>query len=209
MNTNTLPQVPSQIASDTVMGATDKQIAFIEKLMTQIGQKTEGITSEEAQGARGANEMIRKHLASNGISKRQASNLIETLIRTSNINFGTPATPIQTPTRAPRVEAPIGIYREGEKIFCVRKARQSERVYAYELINIEGRNPRWEYVAGKVYELKVEDMISLEVAQQYGRRTGICCICGRFLTDNESVAKGIGPVCEQKYSVVYSQARGI
>ncbi len=208
MNTNTLPQVPSQIATDTVMGATDKQIAFIEKLMTKIGQKAEGIDSVDARGALGANEMIRKHLANNGLSKRQASQLIESLIRTSEMNFGTPVVPVQQPVRAPRVEAPIGIYREGETIYCVRKARQSERVYAYQLITTEGENPRWDYVAGKVFELKVENMISLEVAQQYGRKTGICCICGRYLTDAESVTKGIGPVCERKYSVLYSNARG-
>ena len=210
MNTSTLPQVPSQIASDTVMGATDKQIAFMDKLMAKVAEKVEGITSTEAQGALAACKAITDYRSNGGVmSKRQASALIDTLIKLTEINYGTPATPVTQPAFVPRVPAPLGIYRQDDKIYCVRKARQSERVYAYELINIEGRNPRWEYVAGKVYELKVEDMISLEVAQQYGRRTGICCICGRFLTDDESVAKGIGPVCEQKYSVVYSQARGI
>ena len=205
MNTNTLPQVPTQIAVDTVTGATEKQIAFIEKLMTKIGQKAEGIDSVEARGALSASEMIRKHLAGNSLSKRQASALIDTLIRTSEMNFGTPAVPV---TRPVRVEAPLGIYRVDETIYCVRKARQSERVYAYQLITTEGENPRWDYVAGKVFDLKVENMISLEVAQQYGRQTGICCICGRFLTDAESVTKGIGPVCERKYSVLYLNARG-
>lgn len=27
---------------------------------------------------------------------------------------------------------------------------------------------------------------------------GVCCVCGRELTNPESAAKGIGPVCEQK-----------
>ena len=205
MNTNTLPQVPTQIASDTVLGATEKQIAFIEKLMTIIGQKAEGIDSVEATGALGASDMIRKHLANNVLSKRQASELIKTLIRTSEMNFGVPAT---RTLFVPRVEAPLGIYLQDDKIYCVRKARQSERVYAFQLIITEGENPRWDYVAGKVFDLKVENMISVEVAQQYGRQTGICCICGRFLTDDQSVTKGIGPVCERKYSIIYSNARG-
>ena len=33
------------------------------------------------------------------------------------------------------------------------------------------------------------------VARFYGRETGVCCCCGRELTDPESVAAGIGPIC--------------
>lgn len=33
----------------------------------------------------------------------------------------------------------------------------------------------------------------------YGKQFGICCCCGRELTDPKSVAKGIGPVCEKNY----------
>jgi hypothetical protein len=33
----------------------------------------------------------------------------------------------------------------------------------------------------------------------YGKQFGVCCCCGRELTDPKSVAKGIGPVCEKSY----------
>lgn len=36
-------------------------------------------------------------------------------------------------------------------------------------------------------------------AVAYGKKFGICCCCGRDLTDPKSVAKGIGPVCEKNY----------
>lgn len=36
-------------------------------------------------------------------------------------------------------------------------------------------------------------------AVEYGHRTGSCCVCGRTLTDPESVAAGIGPVCASKF----------
>ena len=36
----------------------------------------------------------------------------------------------------------------------------------------------------------------LEAAVKYGRETGRCSVCGRRLTDPESVANGIGPICE-------------
>ena len=41
----------------------------------------------------------------------------------------------------------------------------------------------------------------LETLQQYGRETGNCACCGRELTDPESVARGIGPVCAEKFGV--------
>lgn len=39
----------------------------------------------------------------------------------------------------------------------------------------------------------------LETARKYGRDTGTCSCCGRELTDQASIAKGIGPVCESKW----------
>lgn len=38
-----------------------------------------------------------------------------------------------------------------------------------------------------------------EASMRYGREIGHCGICGRTLTDNESIARGIGPVCAQKF----------
>lgn len=37
--------------------------------------------------------------------------------------------------------------------------------------------------------------LSVEEMQAFGRATGTCAICMRHLTDDESVARGIGPVC--------------
>jgi hypothetical protein len=34
----------------------------------------------------------------------------------------------------------------------------------------------------------------------YGRELGVCGVCGRTLTDPESIAKGIGPICEGRFS---------
>lgn len=40
-----------------------------------------------------------------------------------------------------------------------------------------------------------------EAARQYGRDTGTCSCCGRQLTDPESVAAGIGPICAAKWGL--------
>lgn len=36
-------------------------------------------------------------------------------------------------------------------------------------------------------------------AVAYGKRTGVCCICGRELTNHASIYAGIGPICADKY----------
>lgn len=85
-----------------------------------------------------------------------------------------------------------------------------------------GRNPGAIYVKsedhtylGKVHgatfypqrECKEEHKIALyeiaanplDAAVKYGRLTGRCACCGRTLTDKESVAAGIGPICQSKW----------
>lgn len=39
----------------------------------------------------------------------------------------------------------------------------------------------------------------LEAAVAHGRLTGNCSCCGRLLTDPESVARGIGPICASRF----------
>lgn len=38
-----------------------------------------------------------------------------------------------------------------------------------------------------------------EAAVRYGRRTGQCSICARQLTNSESIDRGIGPICADKF----------
>ena len=39
----------------------------------------------------------------------------------------------------------------------------------------------------------------LDQVVAYGRRTGQCAICSRLLTDANSVDRGIGPICAEKF----------
>lgn len=36
-------------------------------------------------------------------------------------------------------------------------------------------------------------------AVEHGRMTGHCCVCNRLLTDPDSVARGIGPICAERF----------
>lgn len=194
MNTNTLPQVPRQIAIDSVTAITDKQIAFIAKMIERVEIKVGTNTTTEAVAALEFIQQTKEKLMLGTTNKRQASSIIGLLIRHEARNYDTPTTP---------TNAPLGVYKHGGEIYRVVKARQSENRYAQKLITIEGRAPRWDIAYGFVRTLKVEELISPEVAAQMGRAFGYCVICGRFLSDPESIAKGIGPVCYERVSVNY------
>lgn len=45
---------------------------------------------------------------------------------------------------------------------------------------------------------KIQAQGILESAKRYGVELGVCGVCAKTLTDPESIAKGIGPVCEAK-----------
>lgn len=51
------------------------------------------------------------------------------------------------------------------------------------------------------HRLAVETLASdpKAAAIAFGKKTGACCICGRTLTDPESVKAGIGPICAAKF----------
>lgn len=40
-----------------------------------------------------------------------------------------------------------------------------------------------------------------QAARDYGKRTGVCCCCGRELSDPVSVAAGIGPICASNWGL--------
>lgn len=42
------------------------------------------------------------------------------------------------------------------------------------------------------------ELMTLEEAMQFGQLYGVCCDCGRTLTDPVSIGRGIGPICGAK-----------
>lgn len=45
---------------------------------------------------------------------------------------------------------------------------------------------------------RLRDGDAEQVFAEYGKRFGVCCVCGRELTNEQSVADGIGPICKKK-----------
>ncbi len=110
-------------------------------------------------------------------------------------------------TSAPVVErsyagAPEGIHQLGDVVYKVQLNLAGTRTYAKELlVSGEGDDAvgLWDYV-GRVNGLDDSTLLSLEEAKAFGQLYGVCCNCGRRLTDETSIAEGIGPVCAKRWS---------
>lgn len=89
-----------------------------------------------------------------------------------------------------------GMYSMDGGVYKVQKAvHGSGRLYAKHLIVDGFGKAHFEYAAGIVYKLTPAMRMTLEQAKQFGVLYGTCCVCGRTLTDETSIANGIGPVC--------------
>lgn len=94
----------------------------------------------------------------------------------------------------------VGMYRTSDgTMYRVHESRETGNLYAKRMVwDLTDAKPHFEYDRGAIYRLTAEDRLSVEDARAWGVETGVCCVCGAFLTDAKSVARGIGPVCEGK-----------
>ncbi len=91
-----------------------------------------------------------------------------------------------------------GMYRKDGQIYKIQIAvHGSGRPYAKKLVEVDGG---WEFVKapGMQFRLTAEDRMTLEQAQEFGKLYGVCCRCAADLTDEESIERGMGPVCAGK-----------
>ena len=87
-----------------------------------------------------------------------------------------------------------GLYlTELNTIAKVQRSKKSNRLYAKQL---NTTSHKFVYTAGLIYQLK--EPLTLDIAKEIGKRTGICCICGLTLTNEASIQEGIGPICKEK-----------
>lgn len=102
------------------------------------------------------------------------------------------------PTKPEKVEIAHGFYHFEDTVVKVQEARNGTgRIYAKAL---DPQTGTFTYVPGLVKRLeKGAERLTVEQAAAYGHLYGICVCCGRDLTDEQSIANGIGPVCAKKY----------
>lgn len=87
-----------------------------------------------------------------------------------------------------------GYYRRGDEVYEVVANKSGTGTYAKILV-VDGGRGRWEYAPGVGRTLAVLEPLTVEEAGRIGRRFGVCMICGRTLTNPESIEAGIGPIC--------------
>lgn len=90
-----------------------------------------------------------------------------------------------------------GIYVLGAAVVKVQHAvHGSGRQYAKQL---DPETGKFEFVSGLVNQVRAHGRkMTMADAEQFGAVYGRCSVCGRTLTDEDSVANGIGPVCSGK-----------
>lgn len=173
-------------ASAAPAQATDKQIAFLKRLMlerpaycAERGRRVEDLDAAP-------------------VSKRQASLWIDALL-------AVPKEAVAKTEGAPAAAAlREGIYKKDGAFYKVYFTRQSRQLVAGKLHVTLGDGGEfltadWEYL-GKagLRLLTAEDKCSHEEAAAFGHMYGICCNCLAELNDPISVHHGYGPVCADK-----------
>jgi len=123
------------------------------------------------------------------MTTREASAEIDRMLRMPKVS--------QLRSQAPQgrsqgTAAEEGVYVLDGKVYKVVLAvHGSGRPYAKVLTKDDG----FTIARGMVYRLGNARRLTVDEARKYGALYGRCAVCGATLTDEESMAQGIGPVC--------------
>lgn len=88
-----------------------------------------------------------------------------------------------------------GMYRKDGIIYRVQRARGSGNLYGKRL---DQETMSFEYIPGILSEITPADRMTLEEAKEFGALYGVCCVCATVLTNEVSIAEGIGPICGKR-----------
>lgn len=209
---------PFTTAAQGDPAATDNQLGFIADLLTRrdltvltgkvaervtvVGSAISGVTEGGyITGERG--EMVNRHLTK-PLTKAGASKLIE-LLKSLPIK----AAPSDAADLPDAEEVPAGCYAldstEGAanstvfyKVDRPDTGRWAGRVFVKRLEGGDREIPVPVHQRAGVLA-RIAEVGALEASQAYGRLIGECGVCRRSLTNDESRAAGIGPVCAAKF----------
>ncbi len=124
------------------------------------------------------------------LTKQGASKLIEWL-------GSLPFTRTTTATASGELEDGFYEFPDGPIAKVQHAVHGSGNQYA-KLLNTE--TGKFEFVPGLIGRVRREaTLLPLERAAELGKLYGICICCGRTLTDETSIANGIGPICQAKW----------
>jgi hypothetical protein len=185
---------PRDASSRVLTGfASAKQVEFVTSLL------------EKKVVPADAAERLRARVASGLLGKQEASQAIDWLLKQPAKPRATSPRPSELPeVPAGRyaIEVPGGEETDGEPVlrfFKVDRPEAPSRWAGYTFVKqLAGpeewpvRGQRAKDVLAKIAEAPAE------ASARYGHEIGECGICGRRLTDAESRARGIGPICANR-----------
>lgn len=165
---------------------TDRQLEFIANLFEQRQIPTLQLA-----------QVIAAETYDSKFGPKQASDLIDVLKSFPKRELPREGDPWSRPAGQPEdYLEERRMYRHAGRVYRVQRSQTSGRFYALEQLE-DGST---QYAKGVVRLLEPKDRLTLDQAKEWGQRTGVCCECGRTLTNPESIELGIGPVCRGAYA---------
>jgi len=200
---------PSPVANPNK--ATEKQLDFLLRLTIERGLPLDGEKASK-------------------LTKRQASEMIDMLLRTPKIPApvktvepGVPAARKPLPNGTPVAEE--GMYLvslDGGPEMSIYKVQRavhgSGKLYAKVLVIdvepvrdadgtvIEPAECHFDYAPGVIYRLRPEHKMTIEQMKNFGALYGSCCFCAKTLTDEDSIHNGYGRKCASNRGLPYEKA---
>lgn len=168
---------------------TEKQVNFIKKLAHERGVEDEAFVFLNA-----------------GPDKASASAYIGSLLERP---LARPDAPIQgidlrsVPTGRYAAEDKEGVLRFF-KIDNVQKGRWEGWVFvkamaSNDLWKVGSQRPNQAYSGKSMHAMSLIAENPEAASARYGQEIGVCGVCGRTLTDPDSIRRGIGPVCAERF----------
>lgn len=158
--------------------ATPKQISYIRALVAERYTPAEQVKYLE-------------FLDAGVLQISRASEIIDILKALPKINHTTEA-------YAPNEDVEVGLYLVDGVAYKVKRA-----VYGSGLLyacpwseELQGFGDK---EVGAIRKIRADHRMTAEQAGPYGLAMSACAHCGRDLTDEESIARGLGPICAGKY----------
>lgn len=146
------------------------------------------------------------------LDKWQAAQNAQTLIYNAELaQVLDTVTLVETPVLKGQDLKVDALYKLGDDVYKVVWNKSQTFKYAMRLtFNKWMKKGKFVYAAGIINQLDSTMQIDLDGAKGYAQwafdthQIGICCNCGKLLTNKESIAKGIGPICIKKINASWA-----
>lgn len=168
---------------------TEKQIALVMRLAAELDELSD--TPNPAPLQLEAVEQL---------SAKEASGLIDVFMKAAKQKRAERRTEERAKVEEALEEDRYYRTDDGE-VYQVRRSQSSGRLYALQLAETE-EDANMEFAPGALRKLapamEMTSEETLELLERLGRKTGVCMVCSRTLTNPESKKQGIGPVCRTR-----------